>query len=153
MSYRKSNLLTGMRPMRSYPLFLRPASAFEPASLSERSPSWTMLPKSLPLSVLVVCLSKPAFSRSPEEEAYVRRHGNAWTLGTAKGERKLTLEHGRFVSTSWKDKKPGQELLPKGTVSDELGVVVGGQPVSGTSGDWALVNDDVRTLAQGEKQL
>jgi len=30
---------------------------------------------------------------------------------------------------------------------------VGGQPVSGASGDWALVNDDIRTLAQGEKQL
>src|SRR5260370_41712851 len=112
MSYRKANLLTGMPRVRSCPLLLRLASAFEPASLSERSRSWIMLPKCLLLSVLVVCLSKPAFSRSPEEEAYVRRHGNTWTRGTAKVERKLTLEQGRFVSTSWKDKKTGQELLP-----------------------------------------
>src|SRR5260370_10323140 len=104
MSYRKANLLTGMPRVRCYPLLLRVASAFEPASLSERSHARIMLPQYLLFSLLLVCLSKPAFSRSPEEEAYVRRHGNTWTLGTAKVERKLTLEHGRFVSTSWKDK-------------------------------------------------
>ena len=73
------------------------------------------------------------------EEAYIQRNGDAWTIGTAKVERELGLKDGRLVSTSWRDKKTGRQLLPEGIVSDELQVILDGQ---------ASVRDDGRMGAR-----
>jgi hypothetical protein len=106
------------------------------------------------LALLPACLANLAFPRnSPDEEADIRRNGDTWTIETTKVQRKIVLEKGRFVSTSWKNKRSGQELLPGGIVSDELRVIVNGQETSGISGNWVFVSDNERTLAQGEKQL
>jgi len=87
------------------------------------------------------------------QDAYIRRNGDAWTIGTTKVERELRLKNGRLLSTSWKDKKTGQQLLPEGIVSDELQVILDGQQVSGTTGGWALVRANARTHTQTAKQL
>lgn len=107
----------------------------------------------LAIVVLLASVSGAVDVNARAAEAYIERKGDAWTIGTATVERKIELKGGRLVSTSWRDKKTGQQLLPEGTVSDEIRVTMDGQEVSGTTSEWALVRANARTLAQGEKQL
>jgi len=107
--------------------------------------------------VMLLCFSlilgvSPALSLT-SKDAYVIRKGDNWTLGTAKVERKLALADGKFVTTLWQDKTSGRELLPVGTISDELVAVVDGQQVLGSAGGWKLLDAGERALAQGEIQL
>ncbi len=82
------------------------------------------------LSFSLILIVSPALSLT-SKDAYVIRKGDAWTLGTAKVERTLRLADGKFVTRTWRDKASGRELLPAGTVSDELGAVIDGQTVRG----------------------
>ena len=107
--------------------------------------------------VILLCFSlilsgSPALSLT-SKDAYIIRKGDNWTLGTAKVERKLALADGKFVTTLWKHKTSGRELLPVGAISDELVAVVDGQQVLGSSGGWKLVDARELALAQGEIQL
>ena len=101
---------------------------------------------------LLACLS-PAALGGTSQDAYVHRKDDTWTLGTSKVERIVGLHAGRFVTTSWKNKVSGRELIPAGTLSEEVRVGVDGQEVSGAEGDWQLVDAQDHTLAQGEIQL
>jgi hypothetical protein len=83
----------------------------------------------------------------------VRRTGDAWTLGTIKVERTLTLRNGHFVTSSWKNKVSGRELVPMGAGAEELRVNADGQEVSSAEGDWQLLSAADHTLAQGEIEL
>ena len=102
--------------------------------------------------MLILCAAALAHATS-SHDGYVLQKGNTWTLGTSKVERAIRLDGGRFVTTSWKNKASGHEIIPTGTVSNELSVVVDGQEISGTSGEWRLVGAQDQTLAQGEIQL
>jgi hypothetical protein len=102
--------------------------------------------------LLVISVSV-ANAATKSEDGYVSRAGNTWTLGTAKIERKITLSKGRFFTTSLKNKISGRNLVPAGTTSDELRLVVDGQEVSGKAGGWKLVEARDHVLAQGEIQL
>jgi hypothetical protein len=107
--------------------------------------------------VILLCFSlilsgSPALSLT-SKDAFIIRKGDNWTLGTAKVERKLALADGKFVTTLWKHKTSGRELLPVGAISDELVAVVDGQQVLGSSGGWKLVDARELALAQGEIQL
>jgi hypothetical protein len=104
------------------------------------------------LSFSLILIVSPAPSLT-SKDAYVIRKGDAWTLGTAKVERTLRLADGKFVTSTWEDKTSGRELLPVGTVSDELGAMIDGQPVLGGSGGWKLLDAKERTLTQGEIQV
>ena len=104
------------------------------------------------LSFSLILIVSPALSLT-SKDAYVIRQGDAWTLGTVKVERTLKLADGKFFTDGWKDKTSGRELLPAGTVADELSAVIDGQKVLGTSGGWKLMDAKERTLAQGEIQL
>ncbi len=104
------------------------------------------------LSFSLVLFVSPALSLT-SKDAYVIRKGDTWTLGSAKVARTLSLADGKFFTTSWKDKTSGRELLPVGTVSDELGALVHGQPVLGGSGGWRLMEAKEHVLTQGEIQL
>ena len=106
----------------------------------------------LPVPVLLVLLASPVLALT-SGDAYVIRKGDTWILGTSKVERTLALADGKFVTRTWRDKASGRELLPAGTVSDELRAVINEREVSGTSGDWKLVEATERSLAQGEIQL
>src|SRR5579862_9545524 len=87
------------------------------------------------------------------QDAYVRRAGDSWILGTTKVERTVALQNGRLVTTSWKNKVSGKQLIPAGAPSDELRVGVEGQEISGLDGNWQLTGAQDHTLAQGEIQL
>ena len=102
--------------------------------------------------VFLVLVVSPALART-SGVAYVIRKGDTWTLGTAKVERILRLTDGKFFTSSWKDKTSGRDLLAGGSVSDELGVVVGGRLLSGSSGGWKLLEAAEHKLTQGEIQL
>ena len=104
------------------------------------------------LLALLACLS-PTASGGVSQDAYVHRKGDTWTLGTLKVQRTVGLQAGRFVTTSWKNKVNGRELIPAGTLSEELRLGVDGHEVTGTEGDWQLVGVQDHILAQGEIQL
>jgi hypothetical protein len=106
----------------------------------------------LPVPVLLVLLASPVLSLT-SGDAYVIRKGDTWTLGTSKVERTLRLADGKFVTSTWRDKTSGRELLVVGMVSDELVAVIDGQKVLGASGGWKLLDAKERTLTQGEIQL
>ena len=90
----------------------------------------------LPFLVTVLSIAAAAIR---SEDGYASRSGHTWTLGTAKIERKITLSEGRFFTRSLKDKLSGHNLVPAGTPSEELRLVVDGQEVSGAAGGWKLV--------------
>ena len=77
--------------------------------------------------VILVLVACPALSTT-SKDAYVIHKGDTWTLGTAKVERILKFTDGKFFTSGWRDKTSGLDLLPAGTVTDELGVVAGGRP-------------------------
>ena len=85
----------------------------------------------LAIVVLLASVSGAVDVNARAAEAYIERKGDAWTIGTATVERKIELKGGRLVSTSWRDKKTGQQLLPEGTVSDEIRVTIGWTGVRG----------------------
>jgi hypothetical protein len=118
-----------------------------------RAASWSRAAKRrLFFPALLICLGSPAWG-GVSQDAYVRRAGDSWILGTAKVERTVTLQDGRLVTTSWKNKVSGKQLIPAGAPSDELRVGVEGQDISGSDGNWQLIGAQDHTLAQGEIQL
>ncbi len=124
-----------------------------PPSMPTALQPWARSSAILLMVLLLASVWGAVVANARAEEAYIQRNGDAWTIGTAKVERELGLKNGRLVSTSWKDKKTGRQLLPEGIVSDELQVILDGQQVSGTTGGWALVRANARALTQGAKQL
>ena len=108
--------------------------------------------KSVLLLALLACLN-PAALGGVSQDAYVQRKGDTWTLGTLKVERTVGLQAGRFVTTSWKNKVSGRELISAGTLSEELRLGVDGHEVSGKEGGWRLVGAQDHILAEGEIQL
>src|SRR5271154_520094 len=97
-----------------------------------RAASWSQAAKRrLFVPALLICLGSPAWS-GVSQDAYVRRAGDSWILGTAKVERTVALQEGRLVTTSWKNKVSGKQLIPAGAPSDELRVGVEGQDISGS---------------------
>jgi len=104
------------------------------------------------LPLLVILLSVAAYA-TRSGDGYISRTDNTWTLGTAKIERRIALSKGRFYTTSLKNKISGRNMVPPGTMSEELRLVVDGQEVSGTGGGWKLVEARDHLLAQGEIQL
>jgi len=107
----------------------------------------------LPFLFLVLLSLGPSAWGGTSQDAYVRRTGDTWILGTVKVERTVALQGGHFVTTSWKNKVTGRQLIPSGTVSDELRAGVDGQEVSGTGSNWQLIEAQDHTLTQGEIQL
>jgi hypothetical protein len=102
---------------------------------------------------LLVVLLPVLSSATKSGDGYISRAGNTWILGSAKVERKVTLSKGRFFTSSLKNKTSGRDLLPAGTMSEDLKLVVDGQEVSGTGGGWKLIKSQDHVLAQGEIQL
>jgi hypothetical protein len=104
------------------------------------------------LLLLSVIALSGALTATNSEDGYISRKADTWTLGTAKVERTITLSKGRFFTSSLKDKATGQELLPAGTAFDEVGGVVDGKELTGSSA-WKLASANDHVLANGEVQL
>ncbi len=106
----------------------------------------------LQLLISVIALSA-TLSATDSEDGYVSRKADTWTLGTAKVERTITLSKGNFFTISLKNKTSGKELLPAGTVSDEVAAQIDGKTLTSSSGGWKLVSANDHVLANGEIQL
>ena len=86
-------------------------------------------------------------------DAYVRREGNEWVLGTSLVERKLLLADGRFSQSSLRNKKSGREYQAGKTGNAEIRFLANGEDVGASSWHWKLRNDHTVRGAQGELQL
>src|ERR1700733_4297704 len=87
------------------------------------------------------------------DDAYVRREGMTWVLGTSKAERKIALHNGSLVLTSFKNKQSGREYRNVGANPAEIRLKVDGKDVSSPISEWTLVSEHTRQLGQGELQL
>ena len=88
-------------------------------------------------------------------DAYVRANGSKWTLGSASVERTVSLNDGKFLLESFKNKLNGKELKPAGTISSEIAFSVNSASnrITGASSGWKLVSSKETVLKQGEHQL
>jgi hypothetical protein len=87
------------------------------------------------------------------DDAYVRREGMTWVIGTSKAERKISLHNGSLVLTSFKNKLSGREYRDVGPNPAEIRLKVDGTDVSSPMSDWTLVSEHSQQLGQGELQL
>jgi len=89
------------------------------------------------------------------DDAYVRQDGQRWTIGSAKVERVLALEDGRFILKSFRDRVTGRDLTATLASGEEFFFGLGSPPErwSGACGGWKLVDSQKRILKQGEVQL
>ena len=107
---------------------------------------------------LLVVLSLGAVAQSadgPQQagDAYLKRDGTSWTLGTCRVQKVVVLEDGKFLQRSYKAGPTGIELVPKGG-SDEFAFSLGdGGTVTSSSGGWKFVGSKRTDLRQGELQL
>lgn len=86
-------------------------------------------------------------------DAYVRRGGMTWTLGTSRSERRIALHNGRLVLTSFKNKVSGREYREAGADPDEIRLKMDGIDVGKPISTLTFVNERCTRLDQGELQL
>ncbi len=91
--------------------------------------------------------------KQPAGDAYVRREGMTWIMGTSKAERKIALRNGRLVLTSFKNKRSNREYREVGPDPEEIRLKVDGTEVSSPISEWSFVSEHTRQLAQGELQF
>jgi hypothetical protein len=87
------------------------------------------------------------------DEAYVRREGMTWIMGTSKAERTIALRNGGLVLISLRNKLSGREYRDIGPDPAEIWLRVDGKDVSSPAPEWAFVSEHSRLLQQGELQL
>jgi hypothetical protein len=107
---------------------------------------------SLAILCVAVC-SAQAQITVQSGDAYVRREGNEWILGTSLVEKKISLVGRRFVSTSLCNKKSGHEYQGGNNESSEIQFVVNGEDVSAPGWQWKLREAHAARGGQGEVQL
>ena len=88
-------------------------------------------------------------------DAYCKREGNSFLMGTEKVEKRLELTpQGQWLVKSLKNKRTGKEYVQNGgTQPDEFFVTVDGVYYSGSNGPWQLRGQEEKTGKQGEKEV
>jgi hypothetical protein len=105
----------------------------------------TPMMKTLPLALLLTILvahAQPSNSSS----------NHVWKLTSAKVQRILVLEGGRFFTRNWTDRTTGRDLQ-SGMPADELGVTVNGKELTGLSGGWSFVSENTGQMKDGSTEL
>jgi hypothetical protein len=97
--------------------------------------------------------SNPASSNPEHLDAYVRREGMTWILGTSKAERRITLHNDHLLLTSFINKISGREYRDSGPDPCEIRMKVDGADVCSPTWAWVLVDEQIHRLSQGEIQL
>ncbi|MHB0998907.1 MAG: alpha-amylase family protein [Armatimonadota bacterium] len=87
-------------------------------------------------------------------DAYIRHDDTQWIIGTSAVEKVVTLDNGRFLLKSLKDKTTDQDMTPA-TASSEFSVSLEQMEnrITGASGGWKLIISNEHKLKQGELQL
>jgi hypothetical protein len=95
----------------------------------------------------------PGPSHLESGDGYLRRENGRWVMGTSTVEKTLTLEGGRLVLSSFKNKISGRDYIQDRVVSGELRLTADGEEITGNSEGWTLVRENSSRLPQGELQL
>ena len=105
-----------------------------------------------PLWLGLLLMAMAGFAMGASSDAYIRRDGTTWTLGTAAVERVVALEDGKLLLKHFTDKVSGRDLAAEGS---ELSIGLGSPEnrITGASGGWMLVEAAESQGAQGELQL
>ncbi len=96
---------------------------------------------------------KPQVDEQEALDAYVRREGTTWSIGTSKVEQKISLQGGRLLLKSFRNKVSDREYRDSGADPDLIRVRIDGAEASSPAWQWMLVSDDTQKLKQGELQL
>jgi len=90
-----------------------------------------------------------------DNDAYIKRDGAKWTIGTATVERVISMEDGKLLLRSFKNKATGREMIPDGVGSEEFSFSLGDATnrLGGASEGWKLVDSKETRLKEGERQL
>lgn len=88
------------------------------------------------------------------QDAYCKREGNRFLLGTGKMEKQVELtQDGQWLVRSLRNKRTGKEYVQNGAAKpDEFFVTVDGAYCSGSNGPWTLAGQEECTGPQGEKE-
>src|ERR1700722_13513803 len=101
--------------------------------------------KTLPLAFLLTTLVAHAQTSNSSSN-------HVWKLTSARVQRILVLEGGRFFTRSWIDRTTGRDLQ-SGMTADELGLTVNGKELTGLSGGWSLVSESTSQKKDGSSEL
>jgi hypothetical protein len=88
-----------------------------------------------------------------DADAYVRREGMTWIIGTSRVEQKISLQDGHLRLNSFRNKRSVYEYRDHGSDPDQILLQIDGVKTSSTSWHWTLVNEHTQRLGQGELQL
>jgi len=87
------------------------------------------------------------------KDAYVRREGDGWIMGTSLVEKRVGFKDGKFVARSLRNKLSGREYLDGTNSSAEIRFSANGHDVSAPNWQWKIGSDHSVLGAQGEMQL
>lgn len=89
------------------------------------------------------------------DDAYIKRDGAKWTIGTATVERVISMEGGKLLLESFKNKATGREMIPNGVGAEEFSFSLGDATnrFSGASGGFRIVDSKKSRLKNGERKL
>jgi hypothetical protein len=86
-------------------------------------------------------------------DAYARREGMTWIMGSSQIEQKVALENGRFLLTSFRNKLSRREYRNHGADPDQIRMRVDGVATDSPAWHWKLLDDLQQILPQGELLL
>ena len=86
-------------------------------------------------------------------DAYVRREGNDWIIGTSKVERRVRLANGQLCLISLRNKLSGQEYQDANAPPGEIRFLANGRDAGASSWHWTLHGETGVRGSQGEIQL
>jgi len=111
--------------------------------------AWLVLPAAVLAQAAIAAAGLPAGDLT-SDDAYLRRQGDAWVLGTSAMERTIALRNGRLLLVGLKNKRSGRELVVPAAPGEELSTAIGGME---GEGPWKLQKARSAKLGQGEIQL
>jgi hypothetical protein len=85
--------------------------------------------------------------------AVIERHGDEWILDTGLVRKVVRLDAGRLSLASFRNEASDREYVTAGQASPEFRFTADGVVVTGATGGWTLVGDQLRQLVPGEWQL
>jgi hypothetical protein len=114
------------------------------------------LRRAVVIQLLILCAGVSllnAQTNLQSKDAYVRREGDAWIMGTSLIEKRVGFEGGRFLALSLRNKLTGREYLDEQNSSAEIRFSANGHDISAPNWQWKLGLDHTVPGAQGELQL
>ena len=118
--------------------------------------SWNQIRSRFLFQILILFIAVPilrAQTNLKSGDAYVRREGNEWIMGTSSAERRVRLEGGRFSLVSLRNKISGREYQDSVSPPAEFQFLVDGQDVAASNWRWELRAEHAIRGKQGELQV